>query len=184
MKYCTPLLINLFFFTSLAAQECDQKNLAALQNEVTDVKQALGLLNNCFDALDASAYTHMNANNVSYCSVDQNSSTGLQLAHLESRLAAVESGAGTYCCTDEECKSRCPSTSAPNTCDPDCKPHAPAFITSLDEKPRIQNIANRLLSVTPIINLSPTTACTPTSATKTEKTKTPPLEVTGLNGSS
>lgn len=171
---------------------CDATALATLEKDVSSISQALQTLSDCFNYLDNTSYTHLKNDGTSYCATDPKQSPELQLAHMESHIASLESSQGTYCCSAEECKDNCPGTgSTSNTCDPDCKPHAPAFINTLEVKPRIQNIANRLRSIAPYITSSGTPpSCTPSkNGSSTSQTTNPssgqtgqqPIEVTGLD---
>ncbi len=186
---CTYLLAA--FCQAQSDPTCDMTALALLEKDIPAIPQALQVLGDCFNYLDSTSFKHTKNDGTSYCTTDPKESPELQLAHMESHLASIEADQGSYCCSVEECAATCPPSSTKNTCNTNdsCKPHAPAFIKTLEVKPRIQNIANRLQAVKPFVDNPGESPCpsgpssTTTSSTpQGQPTTTQPIEVTGLDG--
>jgi hypothetical protein len=151
------LLLTLLAFTLpsiCVPPTCDVATISSLQTAVHDTDAALTALATCFDYLDNQSFNHLAPDNSDYCSDDASQDPALRLANLELRLAALEGNTNTFCCSATECSANCPEATGLMgiTCSADCKtPHQQSLLTTLDVVPRIQNVANRILAVKPLV---------------------------------
>jgi hypothetical protein len=151
---------------------CNIAVLQRLQSSVSDVNEALSTLASCIAYFDATSFEHIKSDNSDYCLDSPSSDPALRLANIELRLAAFEGTQQTFCCSQAECAANCPNANnlMGITCDADCKtPHKPGLLTTLDPTTRIQNVANRVLALKPLIETGVCEVAKPTPAKGTGK---------------
>lgn len=171
-----PLLVMSMVINQSMSQDseptCNVATLKNLQTSVPEVNQALSTLASCIAYFDNTSFEHIKSDSSDYCLDNPSSDPALRLANIELRLAAFEGNQQTFCCSQAECAANCPNADdlMGITCSADCKtPHKPGLLTTLDPTTRIQNVANRILAIKPLIETGICEVAKPTQTKGPEK---------------